>query len=144
VALLNKRVESVKSLSFKSSFTPLLVRLVQLMPASMWVDKISVLSRDDSRLLNGANDTNDVVIPETTRLTVDDYYTVSSSKTLVLQGVVSLEDPNSEFDLVNQFLETVRQDPQIKKDFSVVKLNSLDGNISIKGKKVTKFTFEFK
>jgi Tfp pilus assembly PilM family ATPase len=141
IQFLSKKIDVVKTAPFKSDISHVLVYFIQLMPQGMWLDKIELSNKDDARIVK---DSGEPDAAQGKKLTADDLYTVKSLLEMQVSGFISLEDPNSEFEAVNQFFETVKTNAQVHKYFSNIKLKSLQTVKSSQSRSITGFTIEFK
>lgn len=139
LSLASKKVSAIKSLPLKSTITSLFLYLVKLVPDGVWFDSFDV-STEASGPAPAATSPG----ARARKLTANDYYVLKSSIKMIISGYASLGDTNSEFELVNQFVEKVSTDPLVKKSFTEVKLKSLQAKDTGAGIKLTAFTIEFR
>ncbi len=136
VDLYLKKSAAIKSVPFKSAVTSLMIRIVQLLPKGVWFEDVKVVFKDESPL---------VVVPQgKKKLSAEDYYVVKTSSSMILYGVASLNNTNAEFELINQFVETLSTDPELKKRFTTIKINEIKEKESGLNQNVTAFSIEFK
>ncbi len=139
VALLTSKINAIKSLSLKSSLAPFFVDLVTLLPKEAWLDSVEI-SYDSTNPGRGAASGK---YARSKKLLAADYYIVKYSAQMTISGFVFLGDTNAEFNVINQFVETLKNAAQVKRFFSDIKLKSLQTTNSGPKQTITAFTIEF-
>ncbi|MBF0484964.1 MAG: pilus assembly protein PilM [Candidatus Omnitrophica bacterium] len=110
-----KVLNAINSLELRSSVTPLVVRVFQLIPNGMWLSTVNVMYvQSDAGSKKNADDSAS-----------QDSGKTKSSVNLLLTGKIYLGDGNSEFDAVNRFIMTLRTDAKVAAFLKDIKLTSL-------------------
>jgi Tfp pilus assembly PilM family ATPase len=129
-----KQLAALKSLPLKARLTPLMIRLTRQLPKGLWLESIEVSFKDTlSTARNAAGETG-----EGTAKDRPAYNNITTSVNLNIPGYVYLNDSNAEFELVNQFINTLRKDEEFLAFFKNIKLVSLKSDVFAKAK-VTAF-----
>ncbi|MBF0595302.1 MAG: pilus assembly protein PilM [Candidatus Omnitrophica bacterium] len=134
---LTKKAAAIRSLPLKSSITPLMIKLAQLTPGGIWFNTMDV-SYADTSVVSGNQSQGKK------KLVAADYYSVKKSLSISLSGYASLNDSNAEFELVNQFLESLKNTSEFKEVFTEIKIKNLQTTDLGFKQRVTSFSFDFK
>ncbi|NTV28874.1 MAG: pilus assembly protein PilM [Candidatus Omnitrophica bacterium] len=134
-----KFLSSVKDVELHSSYTPVMVRLVSLMPESMWLESFSLGEGSAAEVTTGKAKPK----PKSPAVTGASTETIPSEKgqhlSLQISGFLFLNDMNAGFDEVGRFVSALRSDGIFQKFFKDIKLLNMREQ-NVEGRTVTAFS----
>jgi hypothetical protein len=122
-----KFLAQVKNIPLKSSYTPVMLRLIKLMPKGMWLESFSMNEKDARDSSKGTTKTGSSAEAGTFRLV------------LQFSGFLFLNDTNLEFSETDHFVTSLRADPVFSANFKDIKLSGLKAQ-DVEGRSVTAFS----
>jgi hypothetical protein len=137
---IKKQLDAVRSLRFKGSTTAFVINLVKILPPGVWLNSISLdfvdVSDQQGRTRGGDSEDGSSGKSRKAKAT---YQKLKTKATLNISGYCFLEDANAEFEVVNNFVITLRSTPDIASRFKDIKLGAVRSETQ-EGKQVVSFS----
>jgi Tfp pilus assembly PilM family ATPase len=131
-----KKKAALDSLPLHSDLVPLLIRLIDLMPPGVWFESMKVSFNEQASLKRSKSSSDDGDKKQRSN-----YYPVEKSRRVQISGYAYLNDTNTEFRKVNDFLVVLRDDGLFSAGFKAIKLGTLQSEKK-QSQQVTSFTLD--